>query len=318
METRNLRKYDRFLFRNDVQQVDWESILNFGNNCDKMTNTFQENFQSILDIHAPIKKKRQHSHTVPWMTPLIRELILKRGAAKKDAEKSPAMWNSYKKLRNQVTKRIREAIRSHYQGSIEDNRNNPKRVWKAINKVLDKDSTSTEIPSLNVQGKMLTRERDIAQALNHHFVIVGLKLSTKTESLPDDDPVSYFKIRTNHLIFTPFSVTTVLNAIKNLKNGTSPGPDGVSTVLIKDAANIICSSLATIYNSSVESGTFPAFWKLARVTPIFKSGNRNDAKNYRPISIIFVFARIFERIIHDQLYDSLKKHHSDTKSIRLS
>ena len=74
------------LFRNDVLQVDWESILNSGNNCDEMTNTFQETFQSILDTHAPMKKRRQRSQTAPWMTPLIRELILKRDAAKKMAK----------------------------------------------------------------------------------------------------------------------------------------------------------------------------------------------------------------------------------------
>ena len=96
---------------------------------------------------------------------LIRELISKR-----DVEKSPAMWKSYKKLRNQVTKRIRDVIISHYQGLIEDNKNNPKRMWKDNNKVLGKDSTSTDILSLNVQGKVLTRGRDIAQALNYHFV----------------------------------------------------------------------------------------------------------------------------------------------------
>ena len=74
-------------------------------------------------------------------------------------------------------------------------------------------------------------------------------------------------------------------------------------MLIRDAADIICNPLATIYNSFMESGTFPNFWKLARVTPIFKSGDKSDENNSRPISIIFDFARIFERIIHDQQYE---------------
>ena len=85
------KKYDRTLFRNDLQQVDWEKIFNSCNkNCNEMTTTFQEIFQSILDMHAPIKKKRLRSQTAPWMTPLIRELMIKRDAAKKYAERSPA------------------------------------------------------------------------------------------------------------------------------------------------------------------------------------------------------------------------------------
>ena len=55
VETRNLKKYDRTLFRNDLQQADWETIFNSCNkNCNEMTTTFQEIFQSILDMHAPI------------------------------------------------------------------------------------------------------------------------------------------------------------------------------------------------------------------------------------------------------------------------
>ena len=59
VETRNLKKYDRTLFRNDLQQVGWETIFNScnNNNLDEMTTTFQEIFQSILDMHAPNKEE---------------------------------------------------------------------------------------------------------------------------------------------------------------------------------------------------------------------------------------------------------------------
>ena len=156
-----------------------------------------------------------------------------------------------------------------------------------------------------MQDKVLTRKRDIAQALNHHFVTVGPKLSSKTESRQDDDPVGHFKSQANDMAFTPVDDATVPKAIKSLKGGKSPGPDKVSTMLVKDAADLICKPLVMIYNSSMESGVFPDLWKLARVTPIFKSGNKSDAKNYGPISIISVFARIFEKIVHDQLHNFL-------------
>ena len=149
------------------------------------------------------------------------------------------------------------------------------------------------------------RKRDIAQALNHHFVTVGPKLSSKIESRQDDDPVGHLKSQTNDMALTPVDDATVLKAIKSLKNGKSPVPDKVSTMLVKDAADLICKPLVMIYNSSMESGVFPDLWKLARVTPIFKSGNKSDANNYRPISIISIFARIFEKIVRDQLHNFL-------------
>ena len=61
-----------------------------------------------------------------------------------------------------------------------------------------------------------------------------------------------------------------------------------------------------IFNSSVETGVSPDIWKLASVTPIFKADPRNDANNYRPISVIAIFSRILEKIVHDQMFEFLQ------------
>ena len=69
-----------------------------------------------------------------------------------------------------------------------------------------------------------------------------------------------------------------------------------------------------IFNSSLTKGVFPDIWKVAKVTPIFKSGSRSDANNYRPISVVSTFPRILERIVHNQIYDHLKA----TKALTMS
>ena len=58
-------------------------------------------------------------------------------------------------------------------------------------------------------------------------------------------------------------------------------------------------------SKSLHSGTFPDDWKCARVTPLFKQGEASDLNNYRPISVISVIAKVFERIVCDQLYNFL-------------
>ena len=60
-----------------------------------------------------------------------------------------------------------------------------------------------------------------------------------------------------------------------------------------------------MFNKSIVSGTFPSEWKHAKVIPVHKGKERDDMINYRPISLISAIAKIFERLIYDQLYDYL-------------
>ena len=229
-----------------------------------------------------------------------------RDQAKKDAINSLDLWQAYKTLRNKVTKAIRDALQSYYLGIIDENRENPKRMWKAVNKVLNRDTNSVGVSSLDIEGRTLTKEKDIAEALNQHFVTVGPKLAEKLESKNDDDPLVKINAQTKNLKFKLIDNTYVSNAISKLKNGKAPGPDKISTRLVKDSGDFIWKPLTMIYNSSLETGVFPDIWKLASVTPIFKAGPRNDANNYRPISVISIFSRILEKIVHDQMFEFLQ------------
>ena len=105
------------------------------------------------------------------------------------------------------------------------------------------------------------------------------------------------------MIFRTVDENYILDAINQLKNGKASGPDRVSVTFIKDVKDLIAKPLKIVL---VMNGVSPDIWKLARVNPIFKSGAKNDANNYRPISVISIFSRMLERLVHDQLFDFLK------------
>ena len=83
------------------------------------------------------------------------------------------------------------------------------------------------------------------------------------------------------------------------------GYDKIPKKLLKIAAPHICQSLTSLFNLSIETNIFPHKFGIANVSPLFKTGDHTDKDNYRPISVIPTVARIFERIIYEQLYTYL-------------
>ena len=88
----------------------------------------------------------------------------------------------------------------------------------------------------------------------------------------------------------------------------SPGPDGISSRLLKLASPAVANTLAKICNISVESGTFPENWKTANVVPIYKKGAKDDFRNYKPVSLCSAVGKIMERIVAKRLQLHLRMH----------
>ena len=91
-------------------------------------------------------------------------------------------------------------------------------------------------------------------------------------------------------------------AINRLKNKSSYGHDEISNKIIKSAKNALIQPLMLIINQMLMTGEFPSDLKISRVKPLFKSGDASLFSNYRPISLLPSFSKIFEYIIFKQLY----------------
>ena len=239
-----------------------------------------------------------------------------RDRMKKLASKDPNLWPKYKILRNKVTNNIRLSVTKYYQELVTKNKNDPKKMWKTIDKILHKTSGTTTISELKDGDTIVKGQNQIAEKLNEHFVNIGPKLASKLEVKPDDDLIKYLHPTDSNqkFSFKLMSEESMLRSLKMLKSGKAPGPDGVPTNLVKDAATFIAKPLAMIFSASLAKGIVPNVWKLAKITPIFKTGARNEKNNYRPISVLSVFAKLFEKIVHDQLSDFLLSNRKLTMS----
>ncbi len=99
-----------------------------------------------------------------------------------------------------------------------------------------------------------------------------------------------------------------------LKPKKSLGIDGICIKLLKAAGDIILDSLGTIFNLSLQTGIYPDDWKLAKVSPIFKDGVKTECGNYRPISVISIIAKLFEKLVCNQLKTYMMNNNIITKN----
>ena len=100
---------------------------------------------------------------------------------------------------------------------------------------------------------------------------MGPKLASNLKIKPDDDPIKYLHTidADQTFSFKMMSEEAVLTSLNILRTGKAPGPDGIPTNLVKDAANFIAKPLMMIFNASLKQGIFPNIWKLAKITPIY-------------------------------------------------
>ena len=102
------------------------------------------------------------------------------------------------------------------------------------------------------------------------------------------------------------TVSEVFVKLKKLKRKKVAGPDNLPPGFLKDIAIIIAKSLAHVINLSIATGIVPSGFKIGLITPVYKSGPKNDMDNYRPITVLPVCSKIFEQCICKQLTDFLE------------
>jgi len=97
----------------------------------------------------------------------------------------------------------------------------------------------------------------------------------------------------------------VISLTKSLKEKPTADDGDIPENLVKHCMQLIKGPLAHIYNLSLNSGVFPNVWKTAKVKPLNKKGEKYDMRNYRPILIIPVFAKLLERLMYNRIISFL-------------
>ena len=148
----------------------------------------------------------------------------------------------------------------------------------------------------------------IANGFNDYFVNIGPTLASKIKS----EGLSHRSFLHNDLyesfFLDPTNEVEIMNIISHLKEG-APGRDEIVTRNLKCISDSIAYPLAWVANLSFQQGVFPRELKTAVITPLYKAKDPMMFNNYRPISLISVFAKILERLMDNRLLKFINKNH---------
>ena len=100
---------------------------------------------------------------------------------------------------------------------------------------------------------------------------------------------------------------TILQILKELNISKSPGPDEISTRLLMELSGVICHPLCKIFETSIKTSCIPDDWKDAKISGIYKNGNKKLASNYRPISLTSIVCKCMEKIIRNHITNYMKE-----------
>ena len=307
IETRNFRHFNESKFKSDLINSTWPLIANFQNVNDAWS-AWKEVFIGVVDKHMPCRIVKIRNKPSPWLNSNVKQVMFKRDWLKKTASKScsPEDWAAYRQQRNLANREIRHAKKCFYKKQIEEASGDQRATWKILNDLMGKQSDSIMVSELKTDSATLTRPEEIADFLNCHFTTMGPRLASE---IPSDQinkkPEDYLTKHSASFQFKNISPSKVLKLLNSVKIAKATGLDKISNKILKLAAPVIYKSLTDLFNFSITSGEFPSDWKVAKVCPLFKSGEKCDANNYRPISVLPSTARVFERILFEQIYRHL-------------
>lgn len=290
--------------------------------------SFHDTVNFHLDEMAPdrlVSNKELKLMLKPWITQEIlakcdkRDELLKKFKSEKNSDLATVIYKEYKLLRNQITADKRRGKKAHNIAQFEKNKNAISTVWKSIRSLVNmKPGKKSSIKLLDENDNIISDSKSIANIFNDHFSTLGAKVQQKIP-LEQGDFRDYLKKRgkDNKVVINPdghsFFLSPTLpdeieKIIDKLNSSKSTGPNGIPVFILKAFKGFFSYWLSKLINLCFETGEFPSILKIAKVIPLHKKESVLNFLNYRPISLLSVFSKIYEKTMYVRIYSYLEKY----------
>lgn len=289
----------------------WDHVLaqqDVNDGCQAFINTFN-NLKSLSE--RTLKKSTRFKKLKPWITSdLIREIRKRDKMSKsvKNQQSNQQLLNEYRVFRRELSNRIKNTKTIYYRNEILNSAKNPKKFWKTINEYSGVNSKGRNDFPLKHFWTSAGGTRGVANDFNKFFSQVGRKLADELPPPTVPPLVDDADHRAGHeFCLEPVTEEQLVQCITEMRGGSAPGHDKISTKFLKNNFTHFLTPLKHIINLSLISGVFPDHCKLAKVIPIFKSSCKTNMSNYRPISLLSVVSKVLEKCVKVQLQNYLEE-----------
>ena len=271
--------------------------------------------RDIIDTHAPVKKKKINPREAPFMNSALRKAMYAKRQAHNKARKNPTnqrLWEDFQKKRNSFVSLRRSSMRKYFKDRC-SNASNSKSFWQTIRPFFTNKKALSDCPALQENDTVYTKPCDIAKIFSDYYSSITDDIGLNEDpSLNLNDIIAHYgnhpsvnKIRqintgqSFHLKCV--STSDVVKILKSVNPSKATGHDRFPPKILKISAPVLTEHITQIANKIITFGLFPTSLKKAEITPVFKSKNRYDKCNYRPISILSCISIIIEKVINSQL-----------------
>ena len=315
---RSYRKFNRNTFNNDLQH-------SLSSMSDSSTyDDFETIFIETLNRHAPIREKYIRANNSPFMNKIISKAIMNRSRLKNRFLKNPNDTNkcNYNKQRNYCVNLIKREKKKYYNNLNLNKITDNKKFWTTIKPLFSDKNNSTRNITLIENDIIISSDKSVAEIMNDFFSNVVEKMQIRgfnTEPILNnftDDVAdcihkfskhpSIIRIKDNiqndnRFIFSSVSGEILDDIINNLNLKKPTTFNNIPTKIIAEYKDTYSQYLLHFYNIFIKESKFPTLMKQADISPVYKKGEKTDKENYRPVSILSVFSKNFERLIYQDL-----------------
>ena len=243
----------------------------------------------------------------PWITQAITKSIQHKFDLYKSFKLGIVTYEIYKNYRNNLNNIVKLSKKKYYLQRFSNFKLSTKKLWETINELSNNSYKKKDITnSVVYDNKILNSPSKISEAFNDYFANIAPQLANK---LPPKVTTHNAFLRGNYpysMAIPPVTSFEIIKMISSLNN-KSVHINEIPPHIIKENKESLSVPLAILFNQSISTGCFPDKFKIGKIIPIHKSGSKSDTSNYRPISLLPMFSKIFESLMKKYLMSFLNR-----------